>query len=73
MATLKLNRSIYTEASINEAITTYGEYGSLEISDDNPDGYILINVDAEEGINSEELAGEFANYALAASFEAKTE
>ena len=72
MVTLELHRSIYSENSVEEAVNTYADYGTLEKKDGDKSDYIVVKIKAGEEVDCDELAGEFANYALAASFESNS-
>ena len=69
VATIRLHKSIYLRRAIADAMATFEDFGTFELSRDGDHHQVLISaVDPEvEG----DIVGEFCNFALANTIERK--
>ena len=67
--TLQFHRRLYTATAVHAAIEAYAELARIRL--ERADAYFVVSFDAIEDEVRDVLLGEFANYALAETIEAR--
>jgi hypothetical protein len=69
MTALQLHKDIYSDDAISRAVSTFADYGVFNITPEDKDGRIQVDITPNDDIDEAELIGEFANYVLVDSVE----
>ena len=68
---LKLCADIYTVAAIQEAVGVFADFAEFDWHEEPESGYFAIGISAADDVDPVELVGEFGNYVLTRSIEAR--